>query len=41
VHLRTCTPAMVTRCQKRIFGPPPDRIDIRFEVSRVEYKRLS
>ena len=37
----TCTPAMVTRYQKRISGPLLDRIDIHSEVPRVEYERLS
>jgi magnesium chelatase family protein len=37
----TCTPAMVTRYQKRISGPLLDRIDIHIEVPRVEYERLS
>jgi len=37
----TCTPAMVTRYQKRISGPLLDRIDIHCEVPRVEYERLS
>ena len=32
---------MLTRCQKRIFGPLLDRIDAHIEVPRVEYERLS
>lgn len=41
VHDCTCTPAVVSRYQKRIFGPLPDCIDIRVEVPRVEHERLS
>ena len=37
----TCSPAMVTRYQKRISGPLLDRIDIHIEVPRVEYEKLS
>lgn len=37
----TCSPAMVTRYQKRISGPLLDRIDIHVEVPRVEYDKLS
>ena len=37
----TCSPAMVTRYQKRISGPLLDRIDIHSEVPRVEYEKLS
>jgi magnesium chelatase family protein len=37
----TCSPAMVTRYQKRISGPLLDRIDIHVEVPRVEYEKLS
>ena len=36
-----CTPAVVSRYQKRISGPLLDRIDIHIEVPRVEYERLS
>jgi predicted ATPase with chaperone activity len=32
---------MVSRHQKRIFGPLLDRIDIHIEVSRVEYEKLA
>ncbi len=37
----TCSPAMVSRYQKRISGPLLDRIDIHIEVPRVEYEKLS
>jgi len=37
----TCTPAVVSRYQKRISGPLLDRIDIHLEVPRVEYEKLS
>ncbi|MEW6034396.1 MAG: YifB family Mg chelatase-like AAA ATPase [Chloroflexota bacterium] len=37
----TCTPAMVTRYQKRISGPLLDRIDIFIEVPRIEYDKLA
>ena len=37
----TCSPAMVTKYQKRISGPLLDRIDIHIEVPRVEYEKLS
>ncbi len=37
----TCSPATVTRYQKRISGPLLDRIDIHIEVPRVEYEKLS
>jgi magnesium chelatase family protein len=40
VHERTCTPAVVAPCRKRISGPLLDRIDIHVEVPRVEYERL-
>ena len=40
-HNCTCTPAMVTRYQKRISGPLLDRFDIHIEVPRVEYEKLS
>ena len=32
---------MVTKYQKRISGPPLDRIDIHIEVPRVDYEKLS
>jgi magnesium chelatase family protein len=37
----TCSPAIVTRYQKRISGPLLDRIDIHVEVPRVEYEKLA
>ncbi len=37
----SCTPANVTRYQKRISGPLLDRIDIHAEVPRVEFDKLS
>ena len=37
----TCSPAIVTRYQKRISGPLLDRIDIHAEVPRVEYEKLA
>ncbi|MFN2146856.1 MAG: YifB family Mg chelatase-like AAA ATPase [Anaerolineales bacterium] len=37
----TCSPASVTRYQKRISGPLMDRIDIHIEVPRVELAKLS
>lgn len=37
----TCTPAMVTKYQKRISGPLLDRIDIHIKVTRVDYEKLS
>jgi magnesium chelatase family protein len=37
----TCSPAAVTRYQKRISGPLLDRIDIHVEVPRVNYEKLS
>lgn len=37
----SCSPAMVTRYQKRLSGPLLDRIDIHVEVPRVEYEKLS
>jgi magnesium chelatase family protein len=36
-----CTPAMVTRYQKRISGPMLDRFDIHVEVPRVQYEKLA
>lgn len=41
VHPCTCTPAMITRYQKRISGPLLDRIDIHIEVPRVDYNKLT
>jgi magnesium chelatase family protein len=36
-----CSPAHITRYQKRISGPVLDRIDIHVEVPRVDYEKLS
>lgn len=36
----TCSPAVVTKYQKRISGPLLDRIDIHIEVPRVDYEKL-
>lgn len=36
-----CSPAMVTRYQKRISGPLLDRFDINVEVPRVNYEKLA
>ena len=36
-----CSPAQVTRYQKRISGPLLDRIDIHLEVPQVEYEKLT
>jgi len=36
-----CSPAMVTRYQKRISGPLLDRFDIHVEVPRVNYEKLT
>jgi len=41
IHECTCTPATVTRYQKRISGPLLDRIDIHVEVPRVAYEKLT
>ena len=40
---KPCTraPAVVTKYQKRISGPLPDRMDIHIEVPRVDYEKLS
>ncbi|MDW8326626.1 MAG: YifB family Mg chelatase-like AAA ATPase [Anaerolineales bacterium] len=40
-HECTCSPATVTRYQKRISGPLLDRIDIHVEVPRVDYAKLT
>jgi magnesium chelatase family protein len=40
-HDCTCTPATVTRYQKRISGPLLDRIDIHVDVPRVDYAKLT
>jgi magnesium chelatase family protein len=37
----SCSPAQVTRYQKRISGPLLDRIDIHVEVPRVDYDQLT
>ena len=37
----TCSPAIVTRYQKRLSGPLLDRIDIHVQVPRVEYEKLA
>jgi magnesium chelatase family protein len=37
----TCSPAMLSRYQKRISGPLLDRFDINVEVPRVHYEKLS
>jgi len=37
----SCSPAVVTRYQKRISGPLLDRIDIHVEVPRVDFEKLT
>jgi magnesium chelatase family protein len=37
----TCSPALVSKYQKRISGPPLDRIDIHLEVPRVPIQKLA
>jgi magnesium chelatase family protein len=37
----SCSPATVTRYQKRISGPLLDRIDIHVEVPRVDFEKLT
>lgn len=37
----TCSPAAVTRYQKRVSGPLIDRIDMHVEVPRINYEKLS
>lgn len=37
----TCSPALVSRYQKKISGPLLDRIDIHADVPRVNYEKLS
>ncbi len=37
----TCSPALITRYQRRISGPLLDRIDIHVDVPRVNYDKLS
>ena len=36
-----CSPAAITRYQKRVSGPLMDRIDIHIDVPRVNYEKLS
>jgi magnesium chelatase family protein len=40
-HECSCSPATVTRYQKRISGPLLDRIDIHVDVPRVDYAKLT
>jgi magnesium chelatase family protein len=40
-HECTCSPATITRYQKRISGPLLDRIDIHADVPRVPYEKLT
>ncbi|MBQ6510245.1 MAG: YifB family Mg chelatase-like AAA ATPase [Flexilinea sp.] len=40
-HQCTCSESAILRYQKRISGPLLDRIDIRVNVPRVEYEKLS
>ena len=40
-HSCTCSDFSIQRYQKRISGPLLDRIDIRIDVPRVEYEKLS
>lgn len=37
----TCTPAQITKYQKRISGPLLDRIDLHLEVPRLKYEKLA
>lgn len=37
----TCSPAAVTRYQRRLSGPLLDRIDLHVEVPRVDYEKLT
>jgi magnesium chelatase family protein len=37
----SCSPALVTKYQRRISGPLLDRIDIHVEVPKVQYEKLS
>ena len=41
IHACACSPATVTRYQKRLSGPLLDRIDIHVDVPRVDYARLT
>ncbi|MGA7733428.1 MAG: ATP-binding protein [Chloroflexia bacterium] len=36
-----CSPSTITRYQKKISGPLPDRIDIHIEVPHADYEKLS
>ncbi|MER2599486.1 MAG: YifB family Mg chelatase-like AAA ATPase [Caldilineales bacterium] len=40
-HDCTCSPAAVSKYQKRLSGPLLDRIDIHVEVPRVDFEKLS
>ncbi len=40
-HECSCSPAVVSRYQKRLSGPLLDRIDIHVEVPRVDFEKLS
>ena len=40
-HECTCSSSLISRYQRRISGPLLDRIDIRVEVPRVDYEKLS
>ena len=40
-HNCSCSPAMVTRYQKRISGPLLDRFDIHIEVPRINFEKLT
>jgi magnesium chelatase family protein len=40
-HNCSCSPAIVTRYQKRISGPLLDRFDIHMDVPRVDYEKLA
>ena len=40
-HECTCSPALVSKYQKRLSGPLLDRIDIHVEVPRVDFEKLS
>ncbi len=37
----TCTPVQINRYQSRVSGPLLDRLDLKVEVSRVEFTKLS
>ena len=40
-HNCTCSPAAISRYQKRLSGPLLDRIDMHIEVPRIEYEKLA